>query len=396
VLLVRVDGHAAWANASALAAAGISADTQDPPGGKIVRDARGRPTGVLVDAAMNLVLGRIPAPSPAEIEEALRRGMEALIRLGITAAHDAGVTPEVLDVYRRLAAEDRLPLRVYAMIEGEGTVADVVERMRRWEKTPEVGRLTVRAVKIYADGALGSRGAALHEDYADDPGNRGLFLTAPALLREKVGAVVAAGFQPAIHAIGDRAISEAIAAIEGAGERAAVRALRPRIEHLQILRLSDAPRLAAAGIVASMQPSHATSDARWVPSRLGAAAPRLAGAYAWRSVLRERVPLAFGSDFPIESPDVRLGLIAAETRLATGARAPFLPDERLPRDEALRAFTSGAAYAAFAEGRRGMIREGYDADLTAFAGDVLAVPESALAGLPVTHAIVGGRLELER
>jgi predicted amidohydrolase YtcJ len=216
VLLVRVDGHAGWANGSALAAAGIGPDTKDPPGGKIVRDAGGRPTGVLVDTAMELLLRRIPAPTPAEIEEALRRGMDALVGLGITAAHDAGVTPEVLDVYRRLASEDRLPLRVYAMIEGEGTVANVVAQMARWKATPEVGRLTVRAVKIYADGALGSRGAALHEDYADDPGNRGLFLTAPALLGEKVRAVVQAGLQPAIHAIGDRGISETIAAIEGA------------------------------------------------------------------------------------------------------------------------------------------------------------------------------------
>ncbi|WP_242355716.1 amidohydrolase [Anaeromyxobacter sp. SG64] len=396
VFLVRVDGHAGWANAAALAAAGIGPDTQDPPGGKLVRDARGRPTGVLVDAAMDLVLKRIPAPSPAEIEEALRRGMDALVRLGITAAHDAGVTPEVLDVYRRLAAEDRLPLRVYAMIEGEGTPADLTARMARWKASPEVGRLTVRAVKIYADGALGSRGAALHEDYSDDPGNRGLFLTAPDLLREKVRAVVQAGFQPAIHAIGDRGIAETISAIEGAGERGAVRALRPRIEHLQIVRLADLPRLAAAGVVASMQPSHATSDAPWVPARLGAGSARLAGAYAWRSVLRAGVPLAFGSDFPIESPDARLGLAAAETRLASGAAAPFLPEERLRREEALRAFTAGAAYAAFAEGRRGMIREGYDADLTAFAGDVLAVPASALPALPVTHTMVGGRIAFER
>jgi predicted amidohydrolase YtcJ len=395
VFLVRVDGHAGWANASALAAAGIGPDTMDPPGGKIVRDAAGRPTGVLVDAAMELVLRRIPAPSSGEIEEALRRGMDALVALGITAVHDAGVTPAVLDVYRRLASEDRLPLRVYAMIEGEGTVASVVAQMARWKGTPEIGRLTVRTVKIYADGALGSRGAALHEDYADDPGNRGLFLTAPALLREKVRAVVEAGFQPAIHAIGDRGISETIAAIEQAGDRTTVRAVRPRIEHLQILRLSDAPRLAAAGIVASMQPSHATSDAPWVPARLGAGTPRLAGAYAWRSVVRAGVPLAFGSDFPIESPDVRLGLVAAETRLAPGEQAPFLPDERLGRDEALRAFTSDAAYAAFAEGRRGMIREGWDADLTAFAGDLLATPATGLARVPVTHAIVGGRIELE-
>jgi predicted amidohydrolase YtcJ len=395
-VLVRVDGHAAWVNDSALAAAGIDAATPDPPGGRIVRGAGGRPAGVLVDAAMELVLRKVPAPSAAEIEAALLRGLGELAAYGLTEAHDAGVAPEVLEVYRRLAAEDRLPIRVYAMIGGEGSVAELERRMAAWKGTSEVGLLTVRAVKLYADGALGSRGAALFDDYADDPGNRGLFLTEPAVLREKVRAIVAAGLQPAVHAIGDRAVAETISALEGAGDAARVRALRPRIEHLQIVRPSDVPRLVAAGIIASMQPTHATSDAAWVPARLGEGSERLRGAYAWRTVLRAGVPLAFGSDFPVESADPRLGLAAAETRRPAGAAAPFLPEERLSRDEALRAFTAGPAYAASVDRRRGMIREGFDADLTAFGADLAQVPVDALARTPITHTIAAGRIVYAR
>jgi predicted amidohydrolase YtcJ len=396
VFLIRVDGHAAWVNDAALAAAGIPADLPDPPGGKIVRGADRRPTGVLVDAAMDLVMQRMPAPTPGEIEEGLLAGLGQLARLGLTAVHDAGVPPDVLEVYRRLAVDERLPIRVYAMIEGGGPVTELERRMAAWKRTPEVGLLTVRAVKLYADGALGSRGAALFDDYSDDPGNRGLFLTQPELLREKVRAIVAGGFQPAVHAIGDRGVAETVAAIEGAGEPAAVRAARPRIEHLQIVRRAEVLRIAAAGAIASMQPTHATSDAPWVPARLGADSERLRGAYAWRTVLRAGVPLAFGSDFPIESADSRLGLAAAETRHPAGAQAPFLPEERLSRDEALRAFTVGGAYASFAEGRRGMIRVGYDADLTAFAEDVSKVPAARLRSAAVTHTIVSGRFAFAR
>jgi hypothetical protein len=247
-------------------------------------------------------------------------------------------------------------------------------------------------VKLFADGALGSRGAALFEDYSDDPGNRGLLLTAPDVLRAKVRAVMAAGFQAAVHAIGDRAVAEVLSAFEGAGEPDRVRAARPRIEHLQILHAKDAPRLAVTGAVGSMQPTHATSDAPWAPARLGAGSPRLAGAYAWRTVLDAGAPLAFGSDFPIEEPDPRAGIAAAETRVPAGGGKAFLPEQRLGRAEALRAFTSGAAFAAFAEQRRGMIREGLDADLTCFDGDVLAVPAAELPRLPVSLVVVGGRV----
>lgn len=390
--LSRVDGHAAWVNARALEAAGIGPGTPDPPGGKILRHSGGRPAGVLVDAAQGLVLARIPQPSPAEIEEELLAGLGELAALGLTAVHDAGVRPAVLDVYRRLAAEDRLPLRVYAMIDGEVPLPALEAELARWRGEQEAGLLAVRAVKLYADGALGSRGAALFEDYSDDPGNRGLLLSPPELLREKVRAVAAAGFQPAVHAIGDRAVAEVLGAFEAAGD---LRALRPRIEHLQIVRPREVARLAACGAVASMQPVHATGDAPWVAARLGAGTERLRGAYAWRTVLRAGVPLAFGSDFPVEEPDPRAGLAAAEARTPAGG-PPFTPEERIGREDALAAFTRGAAYAAFAERRRGTIREGVDADLTVFAGDVLDGTVDALRGLPVTHAIVGGRVAWSR
>ncbi|MFT3916175.1 MAG: amidohydrolase [Anaeromyxobacteraceae bacterium] len=397
VYLRRIDGHAAWANGAALAAAGIGKGTPDPEGGKLLRDQDGNPTGVLVDEAMKLLETRIPAPTPAELEAGLLAGLRELASLGLTGAHDAGVGPAALDAYRRLAREGRLPIRVYAMIDGEVPVPALERELARQKaEGAEVGRLTVRAVKLYADGALGSRGAALREAYSDDPGNRGLLVTPPEVLRAKVKAVVAAGFQPAIHAIGDRGVAEALAAITGAGAGPAVKALRPRIEHLQIVSAGDWPGLAAAGVIASMQPTHCTSDAPWVPARLGAGSARLAGAYAWRTALSRGLPLAFGSDFPIEEPDPRGGLVAAETRTPAGAKAPFLPAERLGREEAVRAFTAGAAFAGFADGRRGMIREGLDADLTAFEGDVFSIPVGNLSSLPVAATIVGGEVVFTR
>ncbi|MFY3745293.1 amidohydrolase [Anaeromyxobacter sp. Red801] len=390
VVLFRVDGHACWVNAAALAAAGIGPSTADPPGGRIVRDAAGLPTGVLVDAAMDLVTARLPRPGPEELEELLLAGLDELAALGLTGVHDAGVEPDVLDAYRRLAGAGRLPLRVYAMIDGLAPRPVLEAELERWRGTPELGgRLEVRAVKLFADGALGSRGAALLEDYADDPGNRGLLLTAPDELRARLEAVVRAGMQPAVHAIGDRAVREVLRAFRDAGP--ALRPLRPRVEHLQILQPADLPLLAETGAVASMQPVHATSDAAWVPARLGEGTERLRGAYAWRSAAAAGAVLAFGSDFPIESPDPRAGLCAAEARRGPDG-APFQPQEAVSREAALRAFTTGAAWAAFAEGRHGMIREGMDADLTAFADDVLGVPVEALPGIRLAATVVGGRV----
>jgi predicted amidohydrolase YtcJ len=391
--LVRVDCHAAWVNRAALAAAGIGAGTPDPPNGRISRDAAGQPTGILLDGAMDLVSRRLPRPTAAELEEGLLAALRELASLGLTSVHDAGVDPEALDAYRRLAEGGRLPIRVYAMIDGEAPIEALERELVRLSAVRETGRLEIRAVKLFADGALGSRGAALLEDYADDPGNRGLLLSPPELLRRKIAATARAGFQPAVHAIGDRACRDVIDAFLEAGP--AMRALRPRIEHAQVLQPADLARLAASGAVASMQPTHATSDGPWVPIRLGAGTDRLRGAYACRSVARAGAPLAFGSDFPVDDPDPRAGLFAAETRI-TGEGWVFLPEERLSRGEALRAFTAGAAFASFAEGRRGIIREGMDADLTLFAEDVMAVPASQLRELTVTGTIVAGCVEYER
>lgn len=391
VLLTRVDGHAGWASRAALAAAGIGPDTPDPPGGRILRGPGGEPTGVVLDAALERVLAAVPRPGPEELEAGLLEGLGGLAALGLTGVHDAGCAPEHLDAYRRLAAAGRLPIRVYAMIDGSGPADALEEALRRARPEPESGLLTVRAVKLFADGALGSRGAALLEDYADDPGNRGLLLLEPPALLARLAAVAAAGFQPAVHAIGDRANREVLRALVALAPR--LRALRPRIEHLQILDPADLPLVAEAGAIASMQPVHATSDAPWVAARLGAGTARLRGAYAWRTLARAGAVLALGSDFPVEPPDPRAGLHAAEARrAATGT--PLAPWEALDRLEALRGFTEGPAWAGFAEDRRGVLREGMDADLTAFAEDVLSVDPGVIPRLTVTHTVAAGRVIL--
>ena len=392
VALERVDGHALWVNAAALAAAGIDARTPDPAGGRILRGAEGRPSGLLLDTAQNLVLARIPTPGPAELEASVVGALAKLARLGLTTVHDAGTASDVLAIFRRLAAEDRLPLRVEAMLDGTGPFEPLREAMAAVKSAPEVGLLSVHAVKLFVDGALGSRGAALHEDYADDPGNRGLLISPPEALAERIAAVVAAGMQPAVHAIGDRAVTVALDALESAARLAPLPTLRPRIEHLQIVLPRHLPRLVRLGVVASVQPVHAASDGPWLGARLGAGTERLRGAFAWRTLAGAGVPLAFGSDFPVEDPDPRAGLAAAEARASPGTPS-FRPEEALGRVEALGAYTRGVAFAAFAERRRGMVREGMDADLTLFAEDVSTCAPDRLREVAVTHAIVGGRVE---
>jgi predicted amidohydrolase YtcJ len=394
--LERIDGHALWVNRRALDLAQIGRDTPDPPGGRILRDERGEPTGVLVDAAQDLVLERIPRPGAAEVERLLRAGIGDLVRLGLTAVHDAGCAAPTMDAYARLAAVGGLRVRVYAMVDGHQPEGELAAELERWRGARPSARLEVRAVKLFADGALGSRGAALIDDYADDPGNRGLFLTPPERLRDRIERVAREGFQPAVHAIGDRACREVLRAFADLARQGLLRGLRPRVEHLQVVRGEDLALLAEAGAVASMQPIHAVSDGPWAPARLGEGTPAQRGAYAWRQVLAAGAPLAFGSDVPVDSPDPRLGLLAAEVRTPGGAAGPWMPGERLRREEALRAFTLGVAYASFAEGRRGCLREGADADLTAFAEDLMEVEADRLASVPVLATVVGGRVEYAR
>lgn len=390
VLLRRVDGHAAWANARALALAGVGPDTPDPEGGRILRDEDGRPSGVLIDNAVDLVRDAIPRPGRAEIRRRVLLAVEHCLERGLTAVHDAGATNDILDVYRELAQNGQLRLRLYAMLEDDDAT------LERWLPTgpylsPD-GMLAVRAVKLYADGALGSRGALLLEDYTDDPGNRGLQLTPAERLEDVASRAGRAGFQVCTHAIGDGANRLVLDLYERLLPEAGGEAARWRVEHAQILDQAELPRFARLGVIASMQPVHCTSDMDWVPARLGQRRSRLA--YAWKSLLDAGARICFGTDFPVEAADPLPGLYAARARAhADGTPAGgWLPAERLDGRTALRLYTAGGAYAAFAEERLGRVAPGMLADLTVLSGDPTAVPPSELAALRVVLTVVGGRV----
>jgi predicted amidohydrolase YtcJ len=393
VYLERVDGHAALVNSRALAAANITAATPDPPGGRIIRDPSGRPTGVLVDDAMTAVERLIPPPSPAQLEEQLLLADAACRRLGLTTIHDAGVDGDLVDVYKRLIDAGRLHTRLYVMLRMP------LARLRPFlDRGPLVDyadhRLAVRAIKIGADGALGSRGAALLEPYADEPGTSG-FLTMPeAGIEAMTRAAAQAGFQTAIHAIGDRANRVAMDVFERVGrEVPGARDLRPRNEHAQILDAAEIPRFKALGVVASIQPTHCTSDMPWAPARVGAA--RIAeGAYLWQTLRKSGAILAAGSDFPVEEPNPMLGLYAAITR-QTGDGLPaggWAPHERLSRAEALRAFTLDAAYAAHSDRHTGSLAVGKLGDFLLLSDDLMTVPPARIPHVRVLLTVSGGRV----
>jgi predicted amidohydrolase YtcJ len=388
VSLERIDGHALWLNSAALEAAGIGPETQDPEGGRIVRDEEGNPIGILVDQAAGLAEEAIPDPEREERRAALLAGAWACARGGLTMVHDMGVDRETVEIYRELAEAGDLPVRVYAYIAGAG---DLLQEYI--ESGPEIGAMfSVRGVKLFADGAMGSRGAALLEDYADDPGNRGLVVMQSDRIEAITRRCLEAGLQVATHAIGDRANRLVLDAYERA--LAAVptaRDPRLRIEHAQHLHPHDVERLSRSGVIASMQPTHCTSDAPWVTARLGAG--RLRGSYAWRSLLDSGTVLAFGSDAPVESERPVLGLEAAVRRAdpEDGGDEPFLPEESVSIAEALAAFTRGAAHASYDEGRLGMLRPGFAADLVIWTADPLDVPAAELDALMPARVIVGGR-----
>jgi predicted amidohydrolase YtcJ len=389
VYLRRVDGHAGWANRKALAAAGIGRSTPDPEGGRIVRDATGEPTGLLIDHAMRLVERALPKPTPAMVAGWIQAGLRRCAAAGLTEVHDAGVSLHQEEAYRALADEEALPLRVYLM--WDGTAPDPIEPMiARPTYRAYRGRLTLQTVKLMIDGALGSRGALLFDDYSDAAGQRGLLVTPPDELRRRIAAATARGYQVAIHAIGDRGISLVLDACEAAlpvpGD------LRPRIEHLQVVRAADLPRLRRLGAIASMQPSHATSDMTWAEERVGPA--RAAGLYAWRSALDAEIPLAFGSDFPVDPESPLGGLQAAVTRsdAAGRPRGGWRPEQRLSLEEAVLAYTQGAAHAAFEESDGGTIHPGARADLTILEHDLRTIPPESIGAVRVLGTVVGGRL----
>jgi predicted amidohydrolase YtcJ len=393
VALERVDGHAYLVNSAALRAAGITAATQDPAGGRIERDASGRPTGILVDTAANLVLARIPPPSPAERERAFAEAQQALLASGLTAVADMGTSVDDWNVIRRFGDRGELKLRIMAYSSGIEPLLSVAGTA----PTPWLygDRLRMGGVKLYGDGALGSRGAWLKRPYADAPQTSGLAVTEPAELRRLAAQAAASGFQVAIHAIGDRANAEAIAIFEELGRRHPGDR-RWRIEHAQVVDPADIPRLAPAGIIASMQPIHQVSDRTMAEARLGP--DRLAGAYAWQTIARSGARLALGSDFPVEPPNPFLGLSAAVSRQDPDGIPPggWRPHERLSFAEALAGFTRDAAYAGFAEANIGSLEPGIWADFILVDRDVSAVDAQSLAGTQVLETWIAGKKVWER
>jgi predicted amidohydrolase YtcJ len=389
--LTRVDGHAALLNARAMELLKIGKATVDPPGGRLLRDAAGAPSGVLVDRALDLA--HLPQPSPADLDRYLRRAARHCLALGLTTVTDMGVGQAGYEAYAKLRKEGQLPLRVALFL------ADDEALLQRWfARGPEIdreARLTVRGVKMYADGALGSRGAALLAPYSDDPGNTGLLTSTEPHMEEVAKQALAHGFQVGIHAIGDRGSQTALDAMEKALGGPQPEA-RFRLEHAQVMTLPDIGRLARLGVVASMQPTHATSDMPWAGERLGAA--RLAGAYAWRKVLAAGGRLALGSDFPVESADPRLGLYAAVTRQDLKGQPPggWLPGERLTRAEALAGFTADAAWSLFLDKEVGTLAVGKRADLVVFGLDPMRAPEREIATAPVDMTLVDGQVAFER
>jgi len=391
VALRRVDGHALWANRTALAEAGIDDETPDPSGGKIHRDRNGRATGILVDEAMSLVLDRIPKLSTEVIERALEDAAKDLLAVGLTGVHDMGVGTETWAAMKKLAAEGRFPLSVFAYA---GVDTDLYKQLLETGPQHE-GRLHLVGVKIYADGALGSRGARLLEPYDDEPNARGLWITGPEALREEFERAAAAGLQPAVHAIGDAANRAVLDQWELVlGSQGAEPALPLRLEHVQIMSPEDQPRVSQLGVIASMQPTHATSDMPWAERRVGQA--RLAGAYSWRTMLKSGAVLSFGSDFPIESIDPRKGLYAAVTRqdLEGNPAGGWLPEQRLTFQQALAAFTSGAAKAVGREDDNGTLAPGRYADITVFEEELLDVSPEAIVRTRITATVIGGSVYL--
>lgn len=390
VWLSRVDGHAGWANSAAIRAVrrDLSGDWQ-PDGGRIDRDAAGKPTGLFIDNAMLLVEQARPAMSEATAEHALEIAMRAAAEQGLTGVHDAGITLAELGRYQRLADRGRMPLRISAMADGDSAALESLCRNGLYRHPS--GRLQMRAVKLYADGALGSRGAAMLEDYSDDHGNRGLMVMSPAQLAAATAKAKRCGVQVATHAIGDRGNREALDAYATALGTDAASDHRWRIEHAQILSAQDLPRLAGLRVIASMQPTHATSDMPWAEDRVGA--QRIAGAYAWRQLRDSGARLALGSDFPVERVDPRLGLQAATTR-ADGEGKPvggWFPGEKLTAFEALRGFTLDAAHAGFAEAEVGSLVAGKRADFVVLAAYPLASPEARLKEIAVLATYVDGK-----
>ncbi len=412
VYLVRVDGHAVWVNQKVMDFVGVTRYTGDPKGGRIVRDSRGNPTGIFIDAAINLIASKIPAPTNGEIEDAIQLALDTCARYGLTEIHDAGIDYQTVQAYRKLAAEGKLKLRIYAMYLGTDSTLPLILR-----EGPVIGYkeyFTMRSIKVYMDGALGSRGAALVQQYTDDAGNYGLTEMGEKDLENLTIASLSNGFQVCTHAIGDRANDIVLNSYEAAFKAVGSSDPRLRIEHAQVLLKEDISRFRKLGVIPSMQPTHCTSDMSWAEMRLGP--ERIKYAYAWHSLLHDGNIIIGGSDFPVESPDPRLGIYAAVTRRdlfglprnfddvkeyfqvtpdvsidSSDFAGGFFPQEKMSISEALEAFTSWPAYGAFQENERGTISPGKFADLTIFKEDMRKIPSNEIPSDEILGTMVDGR-----
>ena len=394
VLLERVDGHATYANMAAMKAAGVTAASKAPVGGQIIKDAKGNPTGVFVDNASNVLEAKVPAPTAAEYKSALKEAIALMHSWGLTGMHDAGATRQAIDTYEELAKANELHLRLYVMIGDDKAALD-----HYFAKGPQSamydGQLWVRAVKLYADGAMGSRGAALLEPYSDDPNNSGLLKSTQAHIREVAERGLKAGFQINSHAIGDRGNRVVLDAYEQALQTVPTADHRFRVEHAQILHSDDIPRFAQLGVIPSMQASHQTSDMYWIGKRLGPT--RLYGAYAWQSLLQTGVVIPNGSDFPVEQVNPLISFHASIARqdARDWPAGGWFPEQKMSREDALRSMTIWAAYAGFQETSMGSITAGKLADFVILDTDIMRVPAEMVMRAKVVSTWVGGKAVYE-
>ena len=395
VFVSRVDGHAALTNAAAMRIANVTATTRDPQGGRLERTAAGEPTGVLVDRAMGLVAEHIPHATRDQLRDATLAAIREANRYGLTSVHDAGVDSTVIDVYEDLARASQYSLRNYVMIRSDDSTL-----ARYFRRGPQsglyAGRIWLRSIKISADGALGSRGAALLDPYSDDPANSGLILTQPARIKDVGVRALKSGFQLNVHAIGDRGNRVVLDAFEAALKEVPIADHRFRVEHAQILHHDDIPRFAALDVIPSMQATHQTSDMYWAPNRLGYS--RALGAYAWRSLLATGVVIPNGTDFPVEEVDPLATFHSSVTRQDADnwPLGGWFPDQRMTREEALKSMTLWPAYAAFQERDLGSLTPGKYADFVILDRDIMRVAPEAILGARVLATYIGGKAVYER
>jgi predicted amidohydrolase YtcJ len=390
VVLTRIDGHAILANAMAMSAGRVSAATRDPEGGRIERKGDNAPAGVFVDNAMGLVRRAIPDETRAQARDAILAAIAEANKWGLVGIHDAGASQPTIDIYESLAREGRYNLRNYVMVSGDSAAVRhyfaVGPRSGLYD-----GHLWVRSIKLYADGALGSRGAALLAPYSDDHSNSGLLLTRPEEIQRIATGALRSGFQVAVHAIGDRGNRVVLDAYDAALKAVPVSDHRFRVEHAQVISLQDIPRFAQMGVIPSMQASHQTSDMRWAETRVGP--ERIRGAYAWRSLLATGVVIPNGSDFPVEEVNPLISFHSAVSRQDATNWPPggWYPDQVMTREEALRAMTIWPAYAGFQEKTMGSISPGKYADFVILDRDIMTVPVTEILKTTVVSTWIGGK-----